>query len=143
MGNKPTGARKKAWMFMRWMVRPYPDIGIWNPPLNTADLRVPLDVNTGKAFLDLYKKTPLLARIKAKGIEFEKEGDALASTASNVESVTAIARWLFPDDPARVDYALFCYGRRFGRGEDRHRCWKIVGCYQCPIKELMNCPGKT
>jgi hypothetical protein len=142
MGKKPTSARKKAWMFMRWMVRPYPDIGVWNPPITTADLRIPLDVNTGKAFTDLHAKTPLRQRIQDEGITFERDRDAFASTAHNVESVTAIARWLFPNDPARVDYAFFCYGRRFGFGEDKHRCWKIVGCYQCSIKELMNCSGK-
>nr|PZN30118.1 MAG: hypothetical protein DIU80_08205 [Chloroflexota bacterium] len=50
MGRSRSSARKKVWMFMRWMVRPAPDIGVWKGALNPADLRVPLDVNTGRAF---------------------------------------------------------------------------------------------
>jgi hypothetical protein len=141
MGARPGGARKKAWMFMRWMVRLAPDIGVWNPPLKPADLRVPLDTNTGKAFLELTMLPSIGTRMEEEGIVFSYNGTLIESTAENVEAITSIARWFFPDDPARVDYALFCYGRRFNRGEDAHRCWRIVGCTSCPIRDLIHCKG--
>lgn len=143
MGRDPTGARKKVWMFMRWMVRPEPDLGVWNPPLSPAELMVPLNGNTGRAFADLRDRTILGRRMRDEGISFAHQGHRLASTAANVEAVTQVARWLFPDDPARVDYAFFCYGRgRYGDGEDAHRCWKIVGCGNCPIRKAVSCPGR-
>jgi hypothetical protein len=143
MGKNPEGARKKVWMFMRWMVRPFPDIGVWNPPLSPADLRIPLDANTGRAFLDMCHLTPLADRMKDEGIELKlDERGRIASTAMNVESLTAVARWFFPNDPARVDHAFFCYGRRYSRGEDSHRCWNIVSCTSCPIRDLVRCRGK-
>ena len=142
MGKDPLGARKKAW-FMRWMVRPRPDIGVWHPPLNPADLRIPLDVNTGRAFTDLCDIPAIKDRVAREGIWFTIDARCnLESDRHNVEKVTQIARWIYPDDPARLDYAFFCYGRRFGRGEDEHRCWKIVGCAHCPIKESFQCKGR-
>lgn len=144
MGNDPQGARKKTWMFMRWMVRSEPDIGVWNPPLDPAELRVPLDTNTGKAFSDLVQTSPFKDWVRDKAISFRSERpNKMASTSKNVESVTKVARWIFPNDPAQVDYAFFCYGRRFSYGEDQHRCWAIVNCNQCSIKELVKCPGKS
>lgn len=142
MGSGATSARKKVWMFMRWMVRPAPDIGIWNPPLKPADLRIPLDSNTGKAFQDLVRFSPFKEWMadQKKVFEWEAPGK-MASTASNVEIVTELARMLFPDDPARVEYAFFCYGRRFGKGEAAHRCWSIVGCKGCPLKSFIGCAG--
>lgn len=143
MGKGPQGARKKTWMFMRWMVRPEPDIGVWNPPLNPADLCVPLDRNTGKAFNDLAQVAPFKDWMRDKAISLDLEGPGkLKSNARNVRSVTEVARWIFPNDPAQVDYAFFCYGRRFSHGEDRHRCWAIINCDQCSIRELVRCPGK-
>jgi hypothetical protein len=142
MGRDPQGARKKTWMFMRWMVRATPDIGVWSPALSPADLRVPLDRNTGTAFSDLADLPPFKDRMDEKGMGFELEsGRKLKSTALNVEMVTEVARWLFPDDPARVDYPFFCYGRRFRRGEDQHRCWSVVRCDQCPMRDRVACSG--
>lgn len=140
MGRDPNGARKKAWMFMRWMVRPAPDVGVWSS-LGPEHLRVPLDSNTGRAFLDL-QKTPLGDLMQTENVHFELDSQGrMASTSYNVEQSTRIARWIFPNDPVRVDYALFCYGRRFGKGEDAHRCWRIVGCNHCPIKNIIKCAG--
>lgn len=143
MGRDAAGARKKVWMFMRWMVRPAPDIGVWSPPLRPAELMVPLDSNTGRAFLDMARPEVLGTRVQEEGLTLERDQhDNVASTATNVRRVTEMARWLFPDDPARVDYAFFCYGRRHGKGEETHRCWKVVGCDRCPIRALVRCPGR-
>ena len=62
MGKRPGGARKKVWMFLRWMVRPSPDVGIWST-LDASELRVPLDTNTGRAFQDLTKDTSFHERV--------------------------------------------------------------------------------
>ena len=137
MGCDATGARKKVWMFMRWMVRPHPDIGIWSPPLHPRDLRVPLDTNTCKAFHTLASVPAIKAHMTDVDIHLTR-----ATTATNVEAVTAMARWFFPDDPAKVDYAFFCFGRRFESGEDADRCWAIVDCAQCTLRTLVNCVGK-
>jgi len=143
MGKDPQGARKKVWMFMRWMVRPFPDIGVWNPPLKPSDLRIPLDVNTGQAFLDLCIHPHIQDRMRSEIISFDKdELGKLKSTAVNMEAVTKVARWFFPDDPACLDYPFFCYGRRFKAGEDKHRCWNIVKCDKCSFRSLVSCPGK-
>jgi hypothetical protein len=142
MGRDPAGARKKTWMFLRWAVRPAPDLGVWSPPLSPADLRVPLDVNTGSGFADLVGSPALRGRAEAEGVRLALDGDGrVASTAANVEAVTAAARWFFPEDPARVDYAFFAYGRRNGRGHDGHRCWRFVDCCSCPLRDVVACPG--
>lgn len=137
MGCDATGVRKKAWMFMRWMVRPNPDIGIWSPPLHPRDLRIPLDTNTAKAFHALATVPAIKACMTDAGIHLSTK-----DTAVKVEAVTAMARWFFPEDPANMDYALFCFGRRRNSGEDADRCWAIVDCTQCTLRTLVNCSGK-
>ena len=142
MGKDPNGAKKKAWMFMRWMVRPFPDIGVWNPPLRKDELKIPLDVNTGKAFLELLKVKSFQERKKELKLDFDFDDGALASTKKNVDNVTEIAKWIDSEDPSRLDYPFFCFGRRFNRGMDQHRCWSMVKCSQCSMKSLIHCPGK-
>src|SRR5215467_514096 len=44
-GKYPSGARKKAWMYLRWMVRPAPDLHLFTK-FRPRDLQIPLDVNT-------------------------------------------------------------------------------------------------
>lgn len=144
-GAGKTSARKKAWMFMRWMVRPHPDLGIWqSTTMQPSGLKVPLDVNTGKAFLDLTHRSSLRERFQALKNPFEIDDRGLmASTATNVERVTEVARWILPDDPAGVDYAFFTYGRRGEQknASDIDRCNVIVGCTKCPLKEVVKCKG--
>ena len=40
-----SGPRKKVWMFMRWMVRPAPDLRLFDGFL-PRNLQIPLDRNT-------------------------------------------------------------------------------------------------
>ena len=47
MGATPNSTRRKMWMYMRWMVRPYPDLRIWEE-LSPKDLFVPVDYNVAK-----------------------------------------------------------------------------------------------
>src|SRR5205823_1091717 len=41
-GRSGTETRKKMWMLMRWLVRPAPDLRLWDH-LSPADLMVPVD----------------------------------------------------------------------------------------------------
>lgn len=142
MGRDPNSARKKVWMFLRWMVRDTPDLGTWKHVISPADLRIPVDVNTGRAFQDL-QRVSLGAAMTEQGVSFELDAKgAVASNAANVEAATRVARWFFPDDPVRVDYPFFCYGRRYQRGTDIHRCWKFVDCRECTLKAWVGCRGR-
>ena len=87
-------AAKRLNMFLRWMVRPSRrgvDFGIWNQ-IAPSQLMVPLDVHTG----NVGRKLGLLDR---------KQNDWKA-----VELLTAALRQVDPDDPVRLDFALFGLG---------------------------------
>ena len=87
-------AAKRLNMFLRWMVRPSRrgvDFGIWNQ-ISPSQLMVPLDVHTG----NVGRKLGLLDR---------KQNDWKA-----VELLTAALREVDPDDPVRLDFALFGLG---------------------------------
>ena len=78
-----SSANKRIHMFLRWMVRQNSpvDLGLWDW-YPAADLLIPLDVHV------------------------MQEGQKLGLIA---EKATA-SRKIFPDDPARADYALFGIG---------------------------------
>jgi len=95
MGATPNSTRKKAWMYMRWMVRPYPDLRIWEN-LSPKDLFVPVDINVAKA-ASLFGIMP---RESLKVLDW-----------SDVVTITNFARTLFPGDPAKIDYPFFLLGR--------------------------------
>jgi len=87
-------AAKRLNMYLRWMVRPRRrgvDFGIWNQ-IAPSQLMVPLDVHTG----NVGRKLGLLDR---------KQNDWQA-----VELLTAALREVDPDDPVRLDFALFGLG---------------------------------
>jgi uncharacterized protein (TIGR02757 family) len=87
-------AAKRLNMFLRWMVRPAArgvDLGLW-PGLGTAGLMMPLDVHTS----NIGRRLGLLTR---------KANDWKA-----VEELTASLRAIDPEDPVRLDFALFGLG---------------------------------
>lgn len=107
-GRLATGARKKAWMYMRWMVRPHPDLRLFLN-FHPRDLEIPLDVNTCKAFTKVMKRFPsdpflLKMNLDEKGIPI--------ADAQNRHHATCFARSVFPDDPIIMDYPLFLLGRQ-------------------------------
>ena len=105
-GRDQTGARKKAWMYMRWMVRPSPDLRLF-AGLDPRDLEMPLDQNTCRAFgaiRRLLRSDPTLAQM-------ECDNKVPRANAANRLLATAFARSLFPDDPIVMDYPLFLLGR--------------------------------
>jgi len=102
MGRASSSARKKMWMFMRWMVRPYPDLHIW-ANLSPKDLFVPVDYNVANVVSSLG----LLPKERLTKLDW-----------SDVVTVTDYARLLFHEDPARVDYPFFLLGRKDPRAKD-------------------------
>lgn len=100
-GRERTEPRKKMWMFLRWLVRPSPDLHRWTH-FDPADLLVPTDRHVA-AFA-------LSAGI-IDGVRTLDPGYAHA------ERITAWAAQHWPADPARVDYAFYLWGR--GRSNQR------------------------
>jgi hypothetical protein len=100
-GRSSSEARKKAWVWLRWMVRPAPDLRCW-AHLNPADLIVPVDRHVGRFAVAAGVLTNI---------------GYLGPTATDARAITAWAAELFPSDPAKVDYALYLWGR--GRSNQR------------------------
>jgi uncharacterized protein (TIGR02757 family) len=94
MGRDKNSARKKAWMYMRWMVREYPDLRIFDH-FSPRDLFVPLDKNVARVAVSLG----VLKSLNNPGW-------------SEVVKVTEFARTLYPEDPAKVDDSFFLLGRQ-------------------------------
>ena len=88
--------KKKAWLYMRWMVRPRPDLRIFDH-FSPRDLFIPLTSDIKRVAISLG----LIENVK--GPRWERWED--------VERVTGFARRLFPDDPVKVDYPFFLIGR--------------------------------
>ena len=94
-GRTGSETRKKMWRLMRWLVRPAPDLQLWNH-FSPADMMVPVDRHVARFAVEAR----IIPTIPKGGPHW-----------AQVESITAYARGLFPDDPARVDYAFFMWGR--------------------------------
>lgn len=95
----PKSTCKRLHMFMRWMVRvdsPV-DLGLWSEYTSPASLTIPLDVHVCQEAVRL-------------GL-IERPTMSLATA----RRITEQARTIFPDDPARLDFALF------GLGVDENR----------------------
>ena len=85
-----TSANKRLYMFLRWMVRKNSpvDFGIWTR-VSPASLLVPVD-------------THVYATAKALGLTSRKSADLKTSM-----EITAEMAGIWPDDPARGDFALY------------------------------------
>ncbi len=90
---KPDSTCKRLVMFLRWMVRSGSpvDLGLWADFIDRRSLYIPLD-------------THVLAQARELQLIQGK-----SQSWSTVEKVTAAMREIFPDDPARGDFALFGY----------------------------------
>lgn len=84
-------ANKRIWMFLRWMVRQNSavDFGIWHK-ISQAELLVPVDTHVLQSARKLGLITSNSASLSCAG---------LLSGQMNL---------VFPGDPARADFALFC-----------------------------------
>jgi uncharacterized protein (TIGR02757 family) len=85
-----TSANKRLYMFLRWMVRKGSpvDFGIWTR-ITPAQLLVPVD-------------THVYATAKALGLTSRSSADLKTSI-----EITAQMAQIWPDDPARGDFALY------------------------------------
>jgi hypothetical protein len=92
--------RDRAWIYMRWMVRPQPDLQIYDHFL-PEDLYVPLtkeNANVAASLGVINSASPSLWRDEQ-------------SAAEARQKLTDFAKSLFPKDPAKVDYPFFLLGR--------------------------------
>ena len=90
----------KTWIYMRWMVRPKPDLQIYNH-FSTEDLYVPLtkeNANVAASLGIINSASPSLWRDEK-------------TAADARQKITDFAKQLFPKDPAKVDYPFFLLGR--------------------------------
>lgn len=132
MGQTTGSAQKKAWMYMRWMVRPAPDLRLFKN-FDPADLYTPVDSNVARAIDLLARQLPedpilsILPRNRAGKVE---------ANWRSVELTTKFARQMFPDDPVKIDYALFLLGRSLtkARGES---CRTVLS--ECALGEMLDC----
>ena len=90
----------KAWIYMRWMVRPLPDLQIYDHLL-PEDLYVPLtkeNANVAASLGVINSASPSLWRDEH-------------TAADARQKITDFAKRLFPQDPAKVDSPFFLLGR--------------------------------
>ena len=90
----------KAWIYMRWMVRPAPDLQIYDHLL-PQDLYVPLTLENANVAASL-------GIIEAASPSLWRD-EATASAAR--QKITDFAKRLFPQDPSKVDYPFYLLGR--------------------------------
>lgn len=92
--------KDKSWMYMRWMVRPKPDLHIFNH-FSPEDLSIPL--------------TPYVANVAVCLGLIKNVDDSLWENEEEAElargRLTQFAKELFPDDPAKADYPFYILGR--------------------------------
>lgn len=91
--------KDKAWVYMRWMVRPHPDLKIFKH-FSPEDLYVPLTENNANVAASL-------GLINSVAPYLWKSDNATKARAR----ITIFAKKLFPRDPSKVDYPFFLLGR--------------------------------
>jgi len=92
--------KDRAWIYMRWMVRPQPDLQIYDHLL-PENLYVPLtkeNANVAASLGVISSASPSLWRDEQTATEARQR-------------LTDFAKRLFPKDPAKVDYPFFLLGR--------------------------------
>ena len=92
--------KDKVWTYMRWMVRPKPDLGILSH-FSPDNLQVPLTQENANVAASL-------GVISSAGSYLWNDKITAAKTR---ERITNFARQLFPKDPSKVDYPFFLLGR--------------------------------
>ncbi len=89
----------QAWLYLRWMVRPYPDLDIFRN-FSVRQLQIPLtSFVRNVAFCLGFARNQVTDFTDVKGIEVERR------------RLTEFAAESFPEDPTIVDYPLYVLGR--------------------------------
>lgn len=91
--------KDRTWVYMRWMVRPEPDLQIYDHLL-PEDLYVPLT----KENVNVAYSLGIVPSGYSIWRDEHTEGEAR-------QKLTDYAKHLFPRDPAKVDYPFFLLGR--------------------------------
>lgn len=101
--------KAKAWLYMRWMVRGSPDLGLFE--FSPKDLMVALTTPKLRVHvaLGLSENEDLAFDLNNK-IRPESWWQDTKEFDEDTEKFTAFARLLFVDDPARVDFSFFILG---------------------------------
>lgn len=89
-----TSVAKRPCMYLRWMVRSGSpvDLGLWSSVIDRSTLFIPLDTH-------VMQEATALGLVSGKSASWHI-----------VVSLTQAMGEVFPDDPARGDFALFGYG---------------------------------
>ena len=91
--------KDKTWVYMRWTVRPHPDLEIFKH-FSPEDLYVPLTENNANVAASLG----LINSVRS----FLWKNDNAAKARGRI---TSFAKRLYPKDPSKVDYPFFLLGR--------------------------------
>jgi hypothetical protein len=92
--------KDKAWTYMRWMVRPEPDLELFKQ-YKPEELLVPLTKENASVAISL-------GLIKTT-IPYLWKDETIALNAQ--QKITDYAKRIFPKDPAKIDYPFFLLGR--------------------------------
>jgi hypothetical protein len=92
--------KDEAWIYMRWMVRPKPDLELFSH-FSPENLYVPLTRENANVAASL-------GLIKSAAPYMWKDKNAAMKAR---DRITEFARKLSPKDPAKVDYPFFLLGR--------------------------------
>lgn len=101
--------KSKAWLYLRWMVRDNPDLGLF--PFDPKDLMIPLTTPKLRVFvaLGLSKNENLHFDLNNKYRPQSWWKNTKEFDNDTVE-LTHFAKTLFPEDPAKVDFPFFILG---------------------------------
>ena len=91
---------EKAWMYLNWCTRLYPDLGLF-PGFSPKDLKIPLTSYIRDVVCCLGQCPPLESEWWLDSTEREQVRD----------KVTRYAAELFPGDPGKVSYPFYLLGR--------------------------------
>jgi hypothetical protein len=119
----------KAWVYLRWMVRPYPDLRIFDH-FSPENLYVPLTGNN-------VVVATSLGVINSYGLSLWKDKHK-ADYAR--KKVTAFAKQMFFNDPAKVDYPFFLLGRWLQKKKPNKRVLKEALQFFEHIQEVTGQP---
>ena len=87
-----------AWMYLRWMVRPYPDLNTFKN-FSCSQLKIPMT--------SFVRNVAFCLGLSAR----EADWSDPAGVEQERNRLTEFAAGLFPQDPAKVDYPFYVLGR--------------------------------
>jgi len=101
--------KSKCWLYLRWMVRPAPDLGLFS--FNPKDLMVSLTTPKLRVYVALglsdNENLPFVLNSKNKP---DSWWESTLEFDADAERLTLFACSLFPDDPAIIDFPFFIVG---------------------------------